>query len=100
MAPESWIAPLVASPLIDSSVLAVQSTDLAAKSAKKLPASSAVRSGHSGHVFGSENELSRTCAHCCSLVSVQERCIEIDKVNFAEKPPNKQYQNLLADRRL
>jgi hypothetical protein len=77
------MAPLLASPLIDSAVLAAQSTEMSAEAAKKVSASSFSGRGvfdHSNSLVGAENELTRVCTHCASLISFQERCIIMDQV--------------------
>jgi hypothetical protein len=68
MVPDVWMTPLLASPLIDSSMLAVKSTEL---------------SGifdHSNSLIGSESDMTRVCSHCAPVVSFQERCIVVDQV--------------------
>ena len=76
------MTPLLASPLIDSAVLAVQSTEIAAEAAKNASSSSSGRGvfDHSNSLIGSESEMTRICAHCAPLISFQERCIVIDQV--------------------
>lgn len=76
------MTPLLASPLIDSAVLAVQSTEIAAGAAKTASSSSSGRGvfDHSNSLIGSESEMTRICAHCAPLISFQERCILIDQV--------------------
>ncbi len=81
--PEAWMTPFLASPLIDSAVLAVQSTEISAEAAKKVSVSSFSGRGvfdHSNSLVGAESELTRVCTHCASLISFQERCIIMDQV--------------------
>ncbi len=82
MVPDLWMTPLLASPLIDSSILAVKSTEICAKAAEKASSSSSSRGifDHSNSLIGSESEISRACAHCASLIAFQERCIVVDQV--------------------
>ena len=76
MLPESWITPLLASPLIDSSVLAVQSTE---EAGKKIAASSSARAGFEA-LSGSDSEMTRVACNCAALIAFQDRCMVIDKV--------------------
>jgi len=76
MLPESWITPLLASPLIDSSVLAVKSTE---EAAKKIAASSSARASFEA-LSGSESEMTRAACNCAALIAFQDRCMVIDKV--------------------
>ncbi len=83
MVPDLWMTPLLSSPLIDSSILAVKSTEICAKAAGKASSSSLGRGifDHSNSLIGSESELSRACAHCASLIAFQERCIVVDQAS-------------------
>lgn len=76
------MTPLIASPLIDSAVLAVQSTEISAEAAKKASTTSSGRGvfDHSNSLIGSESELTRVCTQCAPLISFQERCIVMDQV--------------------
>ncbi len=81
MLPESWMTPLLGSPLLDSVPLSVHSTEMSAQVAKKAAASG--RGGifdHSNSLVGSESEMSMACAHCKPLIAFQERCVLVDQV--------------------
>jgi len=78
MVPDVWMTPLLASPLIDSSMLAVKSTELSASGIFD----------HSNSLIGSESDMTRVCSQCASVVSLQERCIVVDQTKAAlfQKP--------------
>ena len=69
------MTPLLASPLIDSSMLAVKSTELSASGIFD----------HSNSLIGSESDMTRVCSQCASVVSFQERCIVVDQVTAATR---------------
>ena len=84
MVPDVWMTPLLASPLIDSSMLAVKSTELSmAKAAEKAFSSGRGIFDHSNSLIGSESDMTRVCSQCASFVSFQERCIVVDQVTAA-----------------
>ena len=84
MVPDVWMTPLLASPLIDSSMLAVKSTELSAKAAEKTSSSGRGIFDHSNSLIGSESDMTRVCS-CASGVSFQERCIVVDQVTAATR---------------
>ncbi len=85
MVPDVWMTPLLASPLIDSSMLAVKSTELSAKAAEKTSSSGRGIFDHSNSLIGSESDMTRVCSQCASVVSFQERCIVVDQVTAATR---------------
>ena len=86
MLPESWMTPLLGSPLIDSVALAVRSTEISAEVAKKAATSGRGIFDHSNSLIGSESEMTRACSHCSPLIAFQERCILVDQVTAIYSP--------------
>ena len=90
MLPELWMAPLLASPLLDSPVLAEKSTEMCAKAAGKASTSSSGRGSfgifdHSNSLIGTESDVARTCSHCAHTVAFQQRCIVVDQVRHLNR---------------
>ena len=83
MLPESWMTPLLGSPLLDSVPLSVPITKMSAEVAKKAAASGRGIFDHSNSLIGSESEMTRACAHCSPLIAFQERCVLVDQVMAA-----------------
>ena len=71
---KAFKTPLPASPFMDSSMLALKSTELSASGIFD----------HSNSLIGSESDMTRVCS-CASGVSFQERCIVVDQVTAATR---------------